>query len=62
MLRGDPSAAEAALAEPHVVPMEMGGRRPKGWLRVLEGGYDTDEELARWVQLSLAFAGSLPPK
>lgn len=63
MLRMDPADAEVALQEPFVEPMEMGGgRKPKGWLRVLEGGYDTDDDLKRWVDVSLAFTSTLPPK
>lgn len=63
MVRLGPDDAEAALAEPFVEPMEMGaGRRPKGWIRVREAGYESDEALARWVEAGLAFAGSLPPK
>ncbi len=63
MLRVDPDRADALLSRPHVIPMEMGGgRKPKGWLRVEEPGYETESELAGWVEESLSYVRTLPPK
>jgi hypothetical protein len=34
----------------------------KGWLLVTPDGHAEDDDLRRWVDRSLAHAGSLPPK
>ncbi len=63
MLRVDPEKADELLERPHVVPMEMGGgRKPKGWLRVEEPGYERDEDLQGWIDLCLYYVRTLPPK
>lgn len=63
MLRVDPHRADQLLEQPHVIPMEMGGgRRPKGWLRVEEPGYDSDELLAGWIDEARRYVETLPPK
>lgn len=63
MLRVDPQRADELLAEPHVIQMEMGGgRRPKGWLRVVEPGYDGDQQLAGWVAEARSYVETLPAK
>lgn len=55
--------AEEALDEPHVRPFDTGrGRTMTGWLLVDALGLETDEELETWVDRSVAFAGTLPPK
>jgi hypothetical protein len=33
-----------------------------GWLRVTSDALSSDDELAHWVQVGTAYAGSLPPK
>lgn len=63
MLRVDPERAAELLVRPHVLPMEMGGgRKPKGWLRVEEPGYESDEQLAAWIDECLGYVRTLPPK
>lgn len=63
MLRVDPARADELLGRPHVIPMEMGGgRKPKGWLRVEAPGYETDAQLAAWVDEAFAYVVTLPPK
>lgn len=55
--------AEEALQEPHVRPFDSGrGRTMTGWLLVDPPGIATNEELESWVDRSVAFAGTLPPK
>ncbi|MFN8132345.1 MAG: TfoX/Sxy family protein [Solirubrobacteraceae bacterium] len=54
--------AEAALAEPHVGPMEMTGTRMRSFVVVNADGIADDRELARWVDAGAAFASSLPAK
>jgi hypothetical protein len=53
---------EDALSEPHTRHFDMTGRPMKGWIVVTPEGYDSDEELARWVEEGAAFALSLPSK
>ena len=33
-----------------------------GWVMVAPAGYAAEDDLARWVKLAVAFAGSLPAK
>lgn len=54
--------AEAALAEPHVGPMEMAAKRMRSFVVVSAEGVAEDRELARWVDAGAAFASSLPAK
>ncbi|SDD16269.1 TfoX N-terminal domain-containing protein [Geodermatophilus telluris] len=44
----------AALAEPHVGPMVLGGRTLSGFVLVDRAGYATDPDLAAWVRRALA--------
>ena len=63
MVRIGPDARDAALGEPHVRPMDIGGgRQPGGFVLVAPDGYSTDAALTGWVGRGLAFAASLPPK
>lgn len=62
MVRVDPARSEELQSTPGVEPMEMGGRRMKGWLLVPFEAVAEDAELERWAQVGLAYAGSLPPK
>ena len=34
----------------------------QGWVMVAPEGYESDEDLRRWVQRGVEFAQSLPPK
>jgi TfoX/Sxy family transcriptional regulator of competence genes len=62
MVRVDPSAFESLLAEPGVEHFEMRDRRMNGWLHVDVSAVEGERDLRRWVNLGVAFAGSLPPK
>jgi hypothetical protein len=42
--------------------MEMRGRSMRGWLRVGPEGLGTKRQLAKWVDLGVAYAKSLPVK
>jgi TfoX/Sxy family transcriptional regulator of competence genes len=53
---------EAALALPHAREMDFTGQALKGFIYVAEKGFADDSDLQKWVGLSLAFVGSLPPK
>ena len=63
LVRVDPAASEALLAEPGAQEFSMGGRGPmKGWLRVEPDVLDDDTTLARWVRRGVDYARSLPAK
>jgi TfoX/Sxy family transcriptional regulator of competence genes len=62
LVRIDPADTDEALARPHVTLMEMRGRTMDGWITVAPEGLKTDPELAAWVDRSLAFVKTLPPK
>src|SRR4051812_29629553 len=62
MVRVDAGDSQALAAEQGVAPMVMRGRPLRGWLRVDADVVRDDAELARWVAIGLAFAGSLPAK
>lgn len=62
MVRLEPADADAALAEPGVRPMDFTGRPMRGFLFVSPEGYATDSALRAWLDHSVAFAASLPPK
>jgi len=62
LVRIDPADADECLAAPHVAPMEMRGRAMDGWIRVAPEALRSDRDVAAWVERSLAFVRSLPPK
>jgi TfoX/Sxy family transcriptional regulator of competence genes len=62
MVRVDPEQSEDLVAADGVSRMVMRGREMDGWLRVTSDALSSDDELAHWVQVGTAYAGSLPPK
>jgi TfoX/Sxy family transcriptional regulator of competence genes len=62
LVRIDPADTESALELPHASRMEMGGRAMDGWITVAPEGLTTDRELSSWVERSVAFVTTLPPK
>ena len=54
--------AEIALTEPDVREMDLTGRPMKGWIIVEQDGIDSDQQLTRWVDLSVTFVRTLPAK
>jgi TfoX/Sxy family transcriptional regulator of competence genes len=54
--------AEMALTEPDVREMDLTGRPMKGWIIVGQDGIDSDQQLTRWIDLSLTFVRTLPAK
>jgi TfoX/Sxy family transcriptional regulator of competence genes len=62
LARIDPADTDAALARNHVTRMVMGGRSMDGWVRVAPEGIRTKRQLSAWVDRSLAFVRTLPPK
>src|SRR3954453_11037625 len=62
LARIDPDDTDAALTRPHVTLMEMGGRTMDGWITVAPEGLKSKHQLAAWVERSVAFVKTLPPK
>jgi hypothetical protein len=54
--------AEIALTEPDVREMDLTGRPMKGRIIVEQDGIDSDQQLTRWIDLSLTFVRTLPAK
>ena len=61
VVRIDPEAMDAALAEPGVRPFDMTGRPMRGWIMVASDGL-SDDDLERWIDQARNFAATLPPK
>ena len=61
IVRLDPGHEDDALARPHARPMDLTGRRMRGFITVHPDGL-TGSQLDRWVHEAVARAGSLPPK
>lgn len=62
IVRADPAAQDALLAEPGARLFDMTGRPMKGWLVVDPEGCAEDDDLRRWVARGIEHARSLPPK
>ena len=62
MVRVDPARSDELAGRAGASPMEMKGRSMKGWLRVDDDHVRTARQLARWVDIGLAYARSLPAK
>jgi TfoX/Sxy family transcriptional regulator of competence genes len=61
IVRLDPDHEDEALARPHARPMDLTGRRMRGFITVRPEGLKGDQ-LKRWVQEAVARAEALPPK
>ena len=62
LVRVDPGDSEALVAAGKARRMEMRGREMAGWLRVGADDVRTERDLLEWVELGVAYAGSLPAK
>jgi hypothetical protein len=62
MVRVGPEAYEQTLQRPHVREMDFTGRPLKGYVYVDPAGYESDDDLAYWVQAGHAFVATLPVK
>ncbi len=61
MVRLGADAADRALDQPHVRPMDFTGRPAKGMVFVDAAGL-RGPELRRWVDAAAEYTGRLPPK
>ena len=62
LARIDPADTTAAIERPHAARMEMGRRQMDGWITVAPDGVRTERQLAAWVQRSVSYVKTLPPK
>jgi TfoX/Sxy family transcriptional regulator of competence genes len=60
LVRVGTEAQQAMLGEPHVLPMAMGGRIMKGFVRVAPEGYPTEPALKTWIKRGLDFVTTMP--
>lgn len=62
LLRCAPSDTDKHVQAAGVRRFEMRGREMAGWLRVDPSAARTDKQLAKWVDVGVRYAESLPPK
>jgi hypothetical protein len=62
IVRLDDKDSEAALQLAHVRLFDMTGRPMKGWIMVGPQGTASEKAVQAWVDKSVAYARSLPPK
>lgn len=62
MVRVGPAQYEQSLKKPHARKMDFTGKPLNGFVYVAPPGFESDEDLASWVELSMNFVSALPPK
>ena len=62
MVRVDPTKSDTLVERSNARPLEMRGRPMQGWLRVDTEDVSTKRQLAKWVNVGVTYARSLPPK
>ncbi len=62
MVRVGPDAYQRLLNQHHARKMDFTGRPMKGFLYVGAAGFESDEDLGRWVGHGKAYADTLPAK
>jgi TfoX/Sxy family transcriptional regulator of competence genes len=62
MVRVGPAQYNQALKKPHARKMDFTGKPLNGFVYVAPPGFESDEDLASWMKLSLDFVSALPPK
>jgi len=62
MARVGPHQYKECLTRPHAREMDFTGKPLTGFVCVDQEGLDSDEELMRWIETCMQFAGALPPK
>ena len=54
-----PEVGVAALAQPHVRPMDLTGRPMNGWVIIAPAGIAAEADLKSWIQLAKEFVKGL---
>lgn len=62
MIRFEKEAHDSVMAEPGVAEFDMTGKRMRGWAVVDAEAVADDDTLASWIDRSIEYAESLPPK
>ncbi len=62
LVRVEPEAQPRLIAEPHVKPMVMGGRKVTSFVRVMPEGYGSHAALKKWVRRGLGAVAALKTK
>ncbi len=62
MVRAEKSVFDEIVASGEADAVVMRERPMRGWLELRPDHLRTDEQLARWVDLGVGYARSLPPK
>jgi TfoX/Sxy family transcriptional regulator of competence genes len=62
ILRLGKEEANRALKQKHVKPFDITGRAMSGWVMVEKEGIDSEDNLRTWVEASVRFVQTLPPK
>ncbi|MGB2263108.1 MAG: TfoX/Sxy family protein [Candidatus Puniceispirillaceae bacterium] len=62
VIRIGEAAANAIANQPHVGPMDLTGRRMRGWATITHEGVAEDAALQRYVDMAILFCATLPPK
>lgn len=62
LVRVGPEKHETAMQSKHAKAFSLTGRPARGWVLVGPAGLASKTDLARWAELGLAFAKTLPPK
>ncbi|HET9725250.1 MAG TPA: TfoX/Sxy family protein [Actinomycetota bacterium] len=62
LVRVDPDRSDRLVASTGARLMEMRGRTMQGWLRVGAEDVRTERQLAKWVEIGVTYARSLPAK
>jgi len=62
MVGVDPAISDRLVATTKARFMEMRGRQMSGWLLIDAEDVRTKRQLAKWVELGIGYASSLPPK
>lgn len=62
IVRLEPVQTEQALRERHTRIFDLSGKPMQGWILVQAGGLKTEAALAKWINLGINYAVSLPAK
>ena len=62
IVRLAPEQTDSVLKQRHTRIFDLTGRPMKGWILVEAPGLKTEAALAKWVEMAVEFASSLPAK